>query len=91
MQIQSTQKVLGMDYWRIKKVLNQIFSNKIIDRLGYTSMIYYLSDGLWKLEKTPYIEQYARWCGKPVDEMIIYILPDYRFYGRQWKNHLILL
>ena len=31
------------DYWRMAKVLNQIFSNKIIAKLGYTSMFdYYL-------------------------------------------------
>ena len=31
------------DYWRMAKVLNQIFSNKIIAKLGYTSMLdYYL-------------------------------------------------
>ena len=31
-------------YWRMAKVLNQIFSNKIIARLGYTSMLdYYLT------------------------------------------------
>lgn len=30
-------------YWRMSKVLNQIFSNKIIAKLGYTSMLdYYL-------------------------------------------------
>ena len=30
-------------YWRMAKVLNQIFSNKIIVKLGYTSMLdYYL-------------------------------------------------
>ena len=30
-------------YWRMAKVLNQIFSNKIIAKLGYTSMLdYYL-------------------------------------------------
>ena len=30
-------------YWRMTKVLNQIFSNKIIAKLGYTSMLdYYL-------------------------------------------------
>ena len=30
-------------YWRMAKVLNQIFSNKIIAKLGYTSMFdYYL-------------------------------------------------
>ena len=31
-------------YWRMAKVLNQIFSNKIIVKLGYTSMLdYYLT------------------------------------------------
>ncbi len=31
-------------YWRMAKVLNQIFSNKIIAKLGYTSMLdYYLA------------------------------------------------
>ena len=31
-------------YWRMAKVLNQIFSNKIIAKLGYTSMLdYYLT------------------------------------------------
>lgn len=31
-------------YWRMAKVLNQIFSNKIIAKLGYTSMFdYYLT------------------------------------------------
>ncbi len=31
-------------YWRMEKVLNQIFSNKIIAKLGYTSMLdYYLT------------------------------------------------
>ena len=30
-------------YWRMAQVLNQIFSNKIIAKLGYTSMLdYYL-------------------------------------------------
>ena len=30
-------------YWRMAKVLNQIFSKKIIAKLGYTSMLdYYL-------------------------------------------------
>ena len=30
-------------YWRMAKVLNQIFSNKIIAKLGYTSLLdYYL-------------------------------------------------
>lgn len=30
-------------YWRMAKVLNQIFLNKIIAKLGYTSMLdYYL-------------------------------------------------
>ena len=30
-------------YWRMAKVLNQIFSKKIIAELGYTSMLdYYL-------------------------------------------------
>ena len=28
-------------YWRMEKVLNQIFSNKIIVKLGYTSMLDY--------------------------------------------------
>ena len=28
-------------YWRMAKVLNQIFSNKIIAKLGYTSMLDY--------------------------------------------------
>lgn len=33
----------GKGYWRMAKVLNQIFSNKIIAKLGYTSMLdYYL-------------------------------------------------
>lgn len=52
-------KVLGMDhwkakelacsrkgYWRMAKALNQIFSNKIIAKLGYTSMLDKLSDSL---------------------------------------------
>ena len=30
-------------YWRMAKVLNQIFSNKIIAKLGYTSMLDYYS------------------------------------------------
>ena len=30
-------------YWRMAKVLNQIFSNNIIDKLGYPAMLdYYL-------------------------------------------------
>jgi len=28
-------------YWRMAQVLNQIFSNKIIAKLGYTSMLDY--------------------------------------------------
>ena len=33
----------GKGYWRMAKVLNQIFSKKIIAKLGYTSMLdYYL-------------------------------------------------
>lgn len=34
---------LRKGYWRMAKVLNQIFSKKIIAKLGYTSMLdYYL-------------------------------------------------
>ena len=36
-------KFTNNSYWRMAKVLNQIFSNKIIAKLGYTSMLdYYL-------------------------------------------------
>ena len=36
----------------------------------------------WKYVKTkepPYTERYVRWCGRSVDKIIIYLLPDWRF------------
>ena len=31
-------------YWRMAQVLNSVITNKIVDRLGYTSMLdYYLT------------------------------------------------
>ena len=62
-------------YWRMAKVLNQIFSKKIIAKLGYTSMLdYYLL--VVKTKEPPSTERYARWCGRTVNKIIIYLLPD---------------
>ena len=42
--LRQCQKNVNDGYWRMAKVLNQIFSNKIIAKLGYTSMLdYYLT------------------------------------------------
>ena len=35
---------------------------------------------IWKYVKTkepPYTERYVRWCGRSVDKIIIYLLPDF--------------
>jgi group II intron reverse transcriptase/maturase len=50
-------------YWRMAQVLNSVLTNKIIAKLGYTSML-------------DYTERYVRWCGRSVDKIIIYLLPD---------------
>ncbi len=63
-------------YWRMAKVLNQIFSNKIIAKLGYTSMLdYYLV--VMKTKEPLYTELYVLWYGRTVDKIIICLLPDY--------------
>ena len=60
-------------YWRMAKVLNQIFSKKKIAKLGYTSMLdYYLIIS----KEPPYTEPYVRCCGRSVDKIIISPLPD---------------
>ena len=37
-----------------------------------------LSNSLWKLKNRLGTEPYARWCGRSVDKIIIYLLPDFR-------------
>ena len=44
-------------YWRMAKVLNQIFSKKIIAKLGYTSMLDYYLIICEKLKEPPYTER----------------------------------
>lgn len=39
-----------------------------------------LSEKYVKTKEPPYTERYVRWCGRSVDKIIIYLLPD--FYER---------
>ena len=36
-----------------------------------------------KTKEPPYTERYVRWCGRSVDKIIIYLLPDYSTQIRQ--------
>ncbi len=61
-------------YWRMAQVLNQVFSNEIIAKLGYTSMLsYYL---ICETKEPPCTERYARWCERSVADIISYLLLD---------------
>ena len=47
------------------------------------------SSSLWKLKNRLGTEPYARWCGRTVNKIIIYLLPDYRwkfvFIRKNWQ------
>ena len=41
-----------------------------------------------KTKEPPCTERYARWCGRSVDKIIIYLLPDL-FFARQNEMHIL--
>lgn len=73
------------------KVLNQIFSKKIIAKLGYT-ILYYTSMLDYHLvfcetKEPPSAEQYARQCKRSANQLMISLLVLYFQYENNYDTY----